>query len=157
MNLIFRMLYLWLASYFKPRLPTVKPRNSLILRVLPNDIDLNWHMNNGRYLTVCDLSRVDMFLRSGLGATMWHERWIPIIAEHTMTYKKGLRLFQKYRLDMDIVSWDERAFYMQHRFYVAERIVAEGTSKGVIVSKTEGVIAPQRVMDTVDARRQGKQ
>ena len=50
MNLILRMLAVLLASYFKPRLPVEKPVNSLSLRVLPNDLDINLHMNNGRYL-----------------------------------------------------------------------------------------------------------
>ncbi|MDC0434241.1 thioesterase family protein [bacterium] len=35
--------------------------------VLPNDLDLTMHMNNGRYLTICDFNRVDLFVRSGLG------------------------------------------------------------------------------------------
>jgi len=151
-NLLLRMLYLLLAAKFKTKLPYIKPDNSLTLWVLPNDIDINWHMNNGRYLTVCDLTRVDMFIRTGMASTMMREGWIPVISEHTMTYKKGLGLFQKYQLSMSVVSWDDRVFNMQHVFRVGDRIVAEGTSKGVILSKKEGVIAPQRVMDTVQKR-----
>jgi len=48
-NLIFRMMYLLLVSLFKSRLPIEYPENSLTLRVLPNDIDINMHMNNGRF------------------------------------------------------------------------------------------------------------
>ncbi len=66
MNLILRMMALLVGSFFKPRLFIENPKNSLCLRVLPNDIDINLHMNNGRYLTVCDLTRVDMFIRTGL-------------------------------------------------------------------------------------------
>ena len=64
MSLIFRMLSVFLASFFKPRLPILKPENILDLRVLPNDLDINLHMNNDRYLTICDLTRVDMFIRT---------------------------------------------------------------------------------------------
>lgn len=88
MNLIFRMMMLLIASFFKPGLPVKKPINSLQLRVLPNDIDINLHMNNGRYLTICDLTRIDMFLRTGLAKTMIKEKWIPVISEHTMKYKR---------------------------------------------------------------------
>ncbi|MDH5767321.1 MAG: thioesterase family protein [Gammaproteobacteria bacterium] len=150
MNLIFRMLWLLITSSFKPGLPHVKPYNELILRVLPNDLDLNLHMNNGRYMTICDLSRIDMFLRTGLAKTMFKHKWIPIITEHTMQYKKALRPFQKYKVSMKITDWDEREFFMQHCFLVDDRIVAEGTSKGVIYSKREGVIPPCKVMDTVE-------
>ncbi|NOX92469.1 MAG: acyl-CoA thioesterase [Gammaproteobacteria bacterium] len=148
MNLISRMIALLVASFFKPKLPVERPENSLILRVLPNDIDINLHMNNGRYLTICDLTRVDMFIRTGLAKTMINEKWMPVISEHTMKYKKALTLFQKYEIKMEITGWDERSFQMLHTFIVKDRIVAEGTSLGVIVSKS-GVVPPADVMKKV--------
>ncbi|WP_095210499.1 acyl-CoA thioesterase [Endozoicomonas ascidiicola] len=148
MSLIFRMIYLLVASFFKPRLPIMYPENTLTLRVLPNDLDINMHMNNGRYLTICDLSRVDMFLRTGFARTMQKEGWIPVVSEHTMKYKKPLNPFQKYDVHMKITSWDEKAFHMEHRFLVAGRVVAEGTSRGCALSKS-GVIAPEQVIETV--------
>jgi len=156
MNLYFRMIWLLIGSFFKPDLPTERPTNSISLRVLPNDIDINMHMNNGRYLTICDLTRVDMFIRSGLAKTMILEKWIPVISEHTMIYKRPLKLFQKVKVEMDVVDWDDRVFNMNHRFIVNGKIVAQGTSKGLIVAKT-GVISPQTVKDAVDQRLQDKQ
>ena len=40
------------------------------LRVLPNDLDINGHMNNGRYLTIVDLMLVEYFGRSGFAKAM---------------------------------------------------------------------------------------
>jgi len=151
MNLILRMITLLMSSFFKPKLPVEKPRNSLTLRVLPNDIDINLHMNNGRYLTICDLTRIDMFIRTGLAKTMINEKWMPVISEHTMKYKKALTLFQKYEVKMEITGWDERSFQMLHTFIVGDRVVAEGTSLGVIVSKS-GVVPPVDVMKKVVER-----
>lgn len=142
---------LFIKSFFKQRLPIEKPKNTLLLRVLPNDIDINLHMNNGRYLTICDLTRVDMFIRTGLAKTMIKEKWIPVISEHTMKYKKPLKLFQKYIIKMEITGWDDKSFKMLHTFVVNDRIVAEGTSCGVIVSK-KGVIPPVDVMEKVASR-----
>ncbi len=155
MNLYFRMIWLLISSLFKPDLPTKNPSNAINLRVLPNDIDINLHMNNGRYLTICDLTRVDMFIRSGLAKTMLKEKWIPIISEHTMVYKRPLKLFQKVRVEMDITDWDERIFNMDHRFIVDGRIVAQGTSKGLILAKS-GVIDPSDVIKKVEQRLQNK-
>jgi len=151
MNLILRMITLLISSFFKPKLPVEKPKNSLTLRVLPNDIDINLHMNNGRYLTICDLTRIDMFIRTGLAKTMINEKWTPVISEHTMKYKKALTLFQKYEVKMEITGWDERSFQMLHTFIVGDRVVAEGTSLGVIVSKS-GVVPPVDVMKKVVER-----
>ncbi|MFC1839363.1 acyl-CoA thioesterase [Thermodesulfobacteriota bacterium] len=114
MNLIFRMLYILVASFFKPRLPIQKPKNILNFRVLPNDVDININMNNGRYLTICDLSRVDMFIRTGIAKTIIMERWKSVISEHTMKIKKPLNLFQKYELKMEEISWDDKSFHMLH-------------------------------------------
>ncbi|WP_375749163.1 acyl-CoA thioesterase [Vibrio sp. HN007] len=155
MSLIFRMFYLLIASFFKQRLPLVRPGNELTMRVLPNDLDINMHMNNGRYLTICDLSRVDMFIRTGLAKTMYQRKWIPVISEHTMKYKKPLNMFQKYRVTMEITDWNEKYFNMIHTFYVGDRIVAEGTSIGCVLSK-QGVIPPEQVMDTVNKRLEAK-
>lgn len=151
MNLIFRLMALFMSSFIKLRLPIEKPKNSLCLRVLPNDIDINLHMNNGRYLTICDLTRVDMFIRTGLAKTMLKEKWIPVISEHTMKYKKALKIFQKYTINMEVTGWDDKSFKMLHTFIVNGRVVAEGTSHGVIVSKT-GVISPIEVMKKVASR-----
>jgi acyl-CoA thioesterase FadM len=144
------MIWLLITARFKSRLPHIKPANQLTLRVLPNDLDINMHMNNGRYLTICDLTRVDMFIRTGLARIMLKQKWMPIITEHTMQYKKALKPFQRYVVKMDVTGWDDRSFDMIHTFIVGDRIIAEGTSKGVIYSKREGVIPPERVLATVE-------
>jgi acyl-CoA thioesterase FadM len=38
----------------------------LNLRVWPNDIDFNLHLNNARYLSVMDYGRIHMLARAGL-------------------------------------------------------------------------------------------
>ncbi|NVM86728.1 acyl-CoA thioesterase FadM [Variovorax sp. SG517] len=145
MNLIFRMLWVWWLSRRRERLPVGVAESRLRLMTLPTDLDINLHMNNGRYMTIADLSRLDLFIRTGLVGVMRKERWAPIITEHTMVYKKSLKLFQRYEAVMQLTHWDERHFHMSHQFLVDERVVAEGTSKGVILGR-EGVVAPEAVL-----------
>ncbi len=153
MNLIFRMLWVIVRSFFLPRLEMASVVSSLRLRVLPNDIDINFHMNNGRYLTICDLNRVDVFARSGLLKAMFKRNWIPVIAEHTMTYKKPLDLFQRYEVSLEVMKWDEKYFYMVHTFKVGERVVAEGTSKGCVYARGKGVVSPADAIAAVEQDR----
>ena len=150
MNLIFRLIYVLVLSLFRERLPVGKARSNLSLRVLPNDLDLNLHMNNGRYLTICDLSRMDLFIRSGLLRSMFRRKWIPVIAEHTMSYKKPLSLFERYDALLEVTQWDEKYFYMKHVFRKAERIIAEGTSKGCVYARGSGVVKPEEVIAAVE-------
>jgi acyl-CoA thioesterase FadM len=146
------MLFILVSSYFKKPLPVGPSRNTLTLHVLPNDIDINFHMNNGRYLTICDLNRVDLFFRTGLARLMFRNNWIPIITKHTMTYKKPLKTFQSYCVSMELTHWDHRQFYMKHQFARGNRIVAEGTSNGVIRGKN-GVIKPDDIISELMKQR----
>jgi acyl-CoA thioesterase FadM len=149
LNLIFRMLWVILRSFFMARLEG-KFSSSLALRVLPNDIDINFHMNNGRYLTICDLNRVDVFARSGLLKAMFKRGWIPVIAEHTMTYKRPLNIFQRYEVKLEVLRWDEKYFYMSHTFICAGRVAAEGTSKGCVYERGVGVVSPEQALLAVE-------
>lgn len=152
MNLIFRMFYVYLLSLIRHKLPVGIAISKLNLMVLPNDLDVNLHMNNGRYLTICDLNRVDFFLRTGLLATMMQKKWMPMVAEHTMIYKKPLALFQRFTVTLTLTSWDEKAFYMTHEFKVKDRIVAIGTSKGVFRGRN-GVVPPEEIIRAVSHYR----
>ena len=149
MNLLFRLLYVYVYSLFRERITVENSHSRLPMIVLPNDMDINWHMNNGRYLTICDLSRVDMFIRTGLVKTMRKRKWFPVIAEHTMKYKKSLHLFERYTVELELTHWDEKYFYMTHTFRNAERVIATGTSTGAIRSPT-GVINPAEVIAAIE-------
>ncbi len=153
MNLIFRMLYVIIRSLFCERIEAGKLVSELSLRVLPNDIDINFHMNNGRYLTICDLNRVDVFARSGLLKAMFKRNWMPVIAEHTMTYKKPLNIFERYEVKLEVTHWDEKYFYMKHTFCKAERVMATGTSKGCVYARGVGVVKPVDALAAVEQDR----
>ncbi|MNF16215.1 hypothetical protein D3C80_2191410 [compost metagenome] len=49
---------------------------------------------------------------------------------------------------MSITHWDERYFYATHTFSIGDRIVAQGTSRAVILGR-EGVVAPDVVVASV--------
>ena len=152
MNLFLRLFYVLAASVFRPRLPAGQAISELMLLTLPNDLDINLHVNNGRYLTLCDLNRVDLFIRSGLAGVMFKRGWMPIIAEHTMNYRKPLGVFKRFKATMHLTHWDEKHFYMTHQFSINEKIIAECTSKGVVRGR-EGVIAPAEVIAAIIAAR----
>lgn len=152
MNLIIRLIYVYVFSLFRERLAIEHSKSRLSLHVLPNDLDINLHMNNGRYLTICDLNRVDLFIRTGLLKAMRKRRWFPVIAEHTMSYKKSLHLFERFDVALEVTHWDDKYFYMTHTFSSNHRVVAAGTSKGAIRSRS-AVIKPAEVIAAVEQDR----
>lgn len=156
MNLYVRMIWLLLTAYRRRgQLPVEKLENELRMIVWPNDIDLNGHMNNGRYLSVCDLNRVDLFIRTGLAKLMLKRKWMPIISYHDMNYRKPMKMGQRYVCSMRIDSWDDRYFYSTHWLKNAKGdVVAEGASHAVIRGKG-GVVTPVEVIAAV-SKHQGK-
>lgn len=155
MNLYFRMIWLLLTTKRRRgwmRLNALE--NTLEGLVLPNDIDVNGHMNNGRFMTICDLNRIDLFIRTGLARIMLRRKWMPIISFHDMNYYKSLKLGQRYRCSMSMERWDEKYFYMRHKFTnPSGATVAEGVSRAVIRGR-DGVIPPEEVVAAVEAYQQ---
>ena len=98
----------------------------LDLRVWPNDIDFNLHLNNARYLSVMDYGRVHLLARAGLLQLILKERWSPVVGAVWMTYRRSLPLGAEYKLETRLVCWDERWFYMEQTFTGAQGLVAVG-------------------------------
>ena len=82
MNLWLRILFLLLATPFRPKLEPPFGVSRLTFDVWPNDLDTNLHMNNGRYLTIMDLGRLDLTLRMGLAGHARRNGWMPRYSSH---------------------------------------------------------------------------
>jgi acyl-CoA thioesterase FadM len=98
------------------------------LRVWPNDLDLNVHMNNGRYLSLMDIGRVDLMVRCGLGR--WLRRgWQPMVAASFCRHFRPLNLLQRFEIRSRVLGWDEKWLYVEHR------ILRRGTLHALAVVK----------------------
>ena len=86
------------------------------LRVLPNDLDINGHMNNGRYLTVVDLMLMEYFVRSGFARVMLREGWKPMSGGSFISYRRGLKPLQTYTLRFRLDACDGHWNYMRFEF-----------------------------------------
>lgn len=118
MNLWLRLLWLLLTA--RRRGPVSLPRESSTLnfRVWPHDLDLSFHLNNGRYLTLMDLGRLDTMVRSGLWREVMHHKWTPIASAITIRFQRELRPFQQFRLDTKLLCWDANLVVMEQIFVI---------------------------------------
>jgi acyl-CoA thioesterase FadM len=115
LNLYLRLLHLLV------RLITVQRRGVLddsrvSFRVMPNDCDINLHMNNGRYLSFMDLGRVHLVAQLGLLAIVVKNRWKPVLAAAEINFIRPLAPLQKFDLVTRVVTWDDKYVYMEQRF-----------------------------------------
>ncbi|WP_112663781.1 acyl-CoA thioesterase [Microvirga flavescens] len=115
MNLWLRVLHLFIASLFRPRLDPVSDVSRLGFRVWPHDLDTSLHMNNGRYWTLMDLGRADIMIRSGLWRKILKHGWVPVVSAGQIRFRRELKLFQPFTLETRIVSWADSWVMMEHR------------------------------------------
>ncbi len=89
---------------------------ALSLCVWPNDCDANLHINNGRYLTLADLGRMDYFLRHRWWRRFAGRRWNVVATSVHVLYRRSLDLGQRYRLVTQLAGANERFLLMEQRF-----------------------------------------
>ena len=130
-----------------PRLGLLE-EDRLELRVWPNDIDLNLHLNNARYLSYMDYGRMHLLARTLLLRHILRARWTPLVGAVWMTYRRSLPLFARFTLASRLMCWDERWFYLEQIFTNDEGLVAMGWVKGVLRGP-EGNMDPQQVLEGI--------
>lgn len=144
MNLWLRLIKVVLRALFARRIG-ILDTSRITLRVWPNDLDFNGHVNNGRFLTLADLGRVDYMLRTGaLGIARKH-RALPIVADAMAKFRRDLRPFQRFTLESRVVGWDEKWTFLEHRFIVDERVIGVVVIKGVFRNR-HGTLPPDLLL-----------
>ena len=122
--------------------------DQLHLRVLPNDIDINLHLNNARYLNLMDYARTHLLARTRLLEHILRARWQPLVGAVWITYRRSLPLFARFTIATRMVCWDDRWFYIEQTFTGSKGLAAVGWVKGIL-RDAHGNIDPQRVIDGV--------
>jgi acyl-CoA thioesterase FadM len=145
MNLVLRLFYVALAALGRPRLQPLD-LSVVTFRVLPNDLDVNFHMNNGRYLTLMDLGRLDLLLRLGIVRELRRRRWNPMVASLTIRYRRSLAPMRKYELRTRLLGWDERWLFLEQRFTRGGELMAVAVVKALFVGPT-GRVPPRELIE----------
>ncbi len=151
MNLWFRMLWMFL---------TVRQRGAaglfdttrLRMTVLPNDLDFNGHVNNGRYLTLADVARMDFVLRTGCARVAWRLRARPVVGDALAKFRRDLRPFQRYEIETRLLAWDEKWVFVEHRFVRGGRVLGVVLMRGVFVAPA-GPVTPAALLEALGETR----
>ena len=119
---------------------------SLPLRVLPTEIDIFMHVNNGMYFSIMDLGRLDMMVRSGVWNTIRNKGWSGVVSAETISFRKSLKLGQRYSVETRISGIDDRAVYFEHRIVVEGEIYARAFVATLLISEN-GTITRDELID----------
>ena len=149
MNLFFRLFILFITRFARRSLSLLE-EGVVSFRAMPNDLDIYGHINNGRYLTLMDLGRIDWIWRVGLGAVIRRHSWNPLVAGIHIRYKRPVQVFDKFEIRTRLVCWDDKWFYIEQTFFKKGNLVTQALVKGLFRGP-EGNVPPQRVLDGLGA------
>jgi acyl-CoA thioesterase FadM len=122
----------------------------LRLRAWPTDLDLNGHVNNGRYLMLADLARIDWFLRTGVMRTALRQRVRPLVGDAMAKFRRDLRLFQSFEIHSRLLGWDERWGFLEHRFIRDGRVIAVVAIRGMFRGPN-GPLEPAQLLGSMNS------
>jgi acyl-CoA thioesterase FadM len=119
------------------------------LTTLPTDIDILRHMNNGRYLSLFDLGRWDLLVRTGIWDAMNDHGWYAVVSAETITFRKSLQLWQRFDVESRMLGHDDRAVYMEHRAVVGGEVYARAIVRARMLKRSGGTLSHDELFAAV--------
>lgn len=155
MHMIWRTLWIFISRRWrlKSQLGEVTEYS---MRVLPTDLDLLMHVNNGIYFSLMDFGRWDMVFRSGVYETCARRGWYAVVAGETIKFKKSLKLWDKFTLQTQVVGHDEKNFFIKQKFFCRGEVMATGLVKVRFLKKKGGTVSPEEIFQELDHPMQEK-
>ncbi|HBN22843.1 MAG TPA: thioesterase [Holosporales bacterium] len=145
MNLIFRLIRIIIHAFYRQKLHFLDT-GIVAFRVLPFDLDINRHMTNSRYLSMMDLGRTDLLIRTGLAQLTWKKKWGSVLGAATIRWRRGLSPFQKFEIHTHVIGWDEKWFYLDQKILTKDHLIAHAIVKAIFVNR-EGSIPASTLVD----------
>lgn len=149
MNHLFRFAYVIFSSLWRPRI-TMLDECTTHFRTWFTDLDPLMHMNNGVYLSLMDLGRIDLMLRCGAFAKARKNGIYPVVASQTIRYRRSLKLFQPFTIKTKILCWDDKYFFIDQTYQVKNELYAQATVRGRFLRNTGEKVSPQEIMRLID-------
>lgn len=115
----------------------------------PWDLDPWNELNNGRVLTLYDLGRVGLTVRTQVSDTMRQKRWGFAIAGSSVRYRRRVQAFAKLKVLTKITCWDERFFYFEQSMWKSDGECASHAVLRAAITSKAGIVPPQEFVDAV--------
>lgn len=149
-----RTIQLAYATRFPRRaVPGMEPLGESVtrMRVHLGDLDLYRHVNNGVYLQMMDVARINLIADLGIARELIGRGWYPVVAASAMTYKRSLTLGQRFEIRSRVLGWDARCAYLEQRFLRGGEQIARGVVAGRFLTTSGERLDPQQIIDLAGA------
>ena len=148
MNLWLRLIRVWLRARRRPALDPTES-SEIRVRAWPHDLDVWGHVNGGRYLTLSDLGRLDLFVRLGVVRVVLAERWVLPLGSVSVRFRRPWKLFQRCVLRTRVLGWDNKWAYIGTDFWRADQLVATVVCKATTLDRSGNRVPTHEVVARV--------
>jgi acyl-CoA thioesterase FadM len=155
MHMIWRTLWIFIKKRFMQK-SNINDVTEYTMRVLPTDLDLLMHVNNGIYFSLMDFGRWDMVFRNGVYDACYTKGWYAVVAGETIKFRKSLELWDKFTLQTKIVGHDDKNFFVQQKFICKGQLMATGLVKVRFLKKKGGTVSPEEIFAQTNERLETK-
>ncbi len=143
MNLLLRFSYQVVCSMIAKPIG-INEQDSVDMRVWPNDLDINIHLNNGRFLSLMDLGRTRLSIRTGLFKLAKKLGWgYGVVGGVTIIYLKSIAPFQKFQLKTKLAGHYNGWFYIEQRFEAKGKLIAAALVKVTFLKNRKRISAEE--------------
>ena len=147
MNRWVRTLIAFIRAQFRKKI-NPDEETSLNFRVWITDVDLSI-MNNAAVLTITEMGRIDLIIRTGFLKHAWKNRLYFPLASISAQFRRPLKRFQKFQLKTQLIYWDEKWIYISHRVEREGKTIAVALVKSTVKKGTE-LIPFERIIDELN-------
>lgn len=114
-------------------------------RCWPWDLDPWVELNNGRTLTLYDLGRIPMAMRTGLGVVLCAHGWGITVAGNSTRYRKRIRAFERFEMRSRCIGWDERFLYTEQSMWKGGECANHILIRSAVTS-AKGIVPTEQVL-----------
>ena len=144
-----RSLKIVLQQLLKGKIDNNLEKVSLPLRVMPWDCDLNMHINNGRYLSILDLARTQLYMATGVvSLLMGRDRWGSVVVSAHIVYRRSIDIFVKYEISSRFLARTDKFLIIEHQFIVNGK-PAVLCYVSVAFTDKNGIVETDRFVDDI--------
>lgn len=129
------------------RLPPLSPTGVHVSHHIcwPWDLDPWIELNNGRTLTLYDLGRIPLAVRTGIIGVMRRKRWGIAVAGNSTRYRRRVKMFERFTMVSYTIGWDDKFLYMDQSLWRKGECLNQMLLRAAITS-AQGIVPPALAM-----------
>ena len=145
MLLLFRFLWTILTSGLRRKVGPLDPA-VVYFRAWPQDCDLNFHLNAGRYVSFMDIGRIELIARMRVLRKVLKRGWRPLVGGGAITYRRSVMPFERFSVQSRVAAWDEKWFYIEHLIHKRDGTLAARGLMRTLLRGPEGNVPPSDLL-----------